>query len=390
MKLRRHPEDFQVQELTDLQIGRGGFALYTLEKQSIGTLEAVAAIAQRWRLPRAAIAVGGLKDKHAWTTQHLSIEGGPRGNLTQQSLSLSYLGQIERPFHSKDISGNRFQIVLRDLSEEASLRLLKSLAPIAAEGVPNYFDDQRFGSLGESGRFIAAEWARGDYEQALWLAVADDNSHDSAADRETKRRLRESWSDPRSRSAILRRLGRRELADHLERQGDFRTAIALLPIDDRGLYLAALQSHVWNRMLAAAIRRELPAEQLRVFELKSGDVFSWKHLDASQCEALSRLVLPLPSARAKPECEPFADLIAEALAPVGLELRQMRVKYPRDSFFSKGMRPAILRPVGLVGQESDDEAFPSRKKIDLSFDLPRGAYATMVIKQLAEVALATA
>ena len=46
MKLKRLPEDFQVEELTALNTDGGPFALYRLTKRSIGTPEAVTAILQ--------------------------------------------------------------------------------------------------------------------------------------------------------------------------------------------------------------------------------------------------------------------------------------------------------------------------------------------------------
>ena len=51
MKLKRLIEDFQVEEQVSLVADGGPFALYRLTKQSIGTPEAIDAIARRWNLP---------------------------------------------------------------------------------------------------------------------------------------------------------------------------------------------------------------------------------------------------------------------------------------------------------------------------------------------------
>ncbi len=74
--------------------------------------------------------------------------------------------------------------------------------------------------------------------------------------------------------------------------------------------------------------------------------------------------------------------MARVVAAEGLELRQLRVKYPRDSFFSKGQRAAMTVPRGLTAIAETDELYPGRQKLRLSFDLPRGSYATIVIKHL--------
>ena len=66
----------------------------------------------------------------------------------------------------------------------------------------------------------------------------------------------------------------------------------------------------------------------------------------------------------------------------GLEWRELRVKYPRDSFFSKGWRQAVILPQDLHADVADDELDPPQRKLSLAFTLPRGSYATIVIKRL--------
>src|SRR6478735_654143 len=118
MKLKSLPEDFEVEELSDFPINGGSFAVYLLTKRSIGTPEAITAIAERWNIPRREIGYGGLKDKHAVTRQWVTIRRGLRRDFNQESLSLAYQGQASRHFGPQDISANRFRIVLRNLSHE--------------------------------------------------------------------------------------------------------------------------------------------------------------------------------------------------------------------------------------------------------------------------------
>ncbi len=69
-----------------------------------------------------------------------------------------------------------------------------------------------------------------------------------------------------------------------------------------------------------------------------------------------------------------------------LELKDLRVRYPRDSFFSKGLRAAVIPLETLAYSTSPDELEPSRHKLSLSFQLPRGSYATILVKRLTVVA----
>ena len=51
MKLKQIPEDFQVEELTDITpVGQGSFALYRLEKSGWSTPDALSVVRRRWKL----------------------------------------------------------------------------------------------------------------------------------------------------------------------------------------------------------------------------------------------------------------------------------------------------------------------------------------------------
>jgi tRNA pseudouridine13 synthase len=394
VKIKRLPEDFRVEELTGFPSNGGAYALYRLTKRSIGTPEAVDEVVRRWKIPRHRISYGGLKDKHAVTSQFVTVQNGPRRNLAQKSFELHYVAQAAKHFTPHEISANRFAIVLRDLSDEALKRALDGVPQVRLEGLPNYFDDQRFGSVGGSGEFIGQAWCAGDYERALWLALADAHPDDRTDERRQKAILRENWGQWRACKDALDRSHRRSivtyLADKPPDRPDYRGAFARVKVDLRGLYLAAFQSHLWNRMLARFLRRETPAGQLADLSLQLGPVPFFHGLNGDLAARLRSTQLPLPSARLhldpqKPADAPLVALITNTLGEFGLELRQLRVKYPRDSFFSKGQRAVAVAVGGLEAEPAADELYPGRKKLFLQFELPRGSYATLLVKRLTEL-----
>lgn len=385
MKLKRLPEDFHVEEITSFTPQGGSFALYTLTKRSIGTPEAVDAIARTWNVPRRLVGYGGLKDKHALTRQFLTIKNGLRQNLVQKGIELIYVGQAARPFGPQDITGNRFAIVMRDMTREELDHAVQALTDVAADGLPNYFDDQRFGSVGESREFIAAPWCLGNYERALWLALADPNEVDQKDEREQKQILRDLWGKWTECKAALARSHRRSIVTYLDdHPTDFRGALARVRVDLRGLYLAAFQSHLWNRMLAALIRKTCTSEQIVDVPLKMGPVPFPRDLSPEQRDIFSSTGILLPSARSKHDAGEWQELLLQILSDYGLDLRQLRVKYPRDSFFSKGTRKAFLQVTSVGHEVEDDDLYPQRQKLTLRYDLPRGAYATILIKRLTD------
>ncbi len=205
--------------------------------------------------------------------------------------------------------------------------------------------------------------------------------------------MREHWGQWRACKDALDRSHRRSIvtymADKPPDRPDYRGAFARIKVDLRGLYLAAFQSCLWNRMLARFLQAETPAGQLIDVPLKLGPVPFLNGLDHDTAARFQNTQLPLPSARLhldplKPEEEPMLTLITAVLAEFGLELRQLRVKYPRDSFFSKGHRAVSVAVGNLVADPSDDDLYPGRKKLALRFDLPRGSYATILVKRLTE------
>jgi tRNA pseudouridine13 synthase len=385
MKLKQHPDDFQVEELTDVCPGQEGvFAFYRLEKTGWGTPEALAAVRRRWRVEPRRLSYGGLKDRHARTVQYLTIQYGPRRNLSHQQIQVEYLGQLLSPYTSRDIRCNRFQITLRDLTAQTAREALDTLERLRTEGVPSYFDDQRFGSVGPGEEFMARLLVRGQFEQALRLALTAPYEYDRAAQKEEKRLLQEGWGDWAGLKDRLPRGHARSLVDYLRvHPGDFRGAVARIKPELRTLYLSAYQSHLWNRMLALWLRRNCRPEQLRTVELRLGDFPVHAELDPEQQARLAELWLPLPSARLKFDpTDPRGELIQAILKEEGLQLSDLQVRGLREMFFSKGERAALCVPAELSGQEDADERHPGRRKLTLRFDLPRGCYATLVVKRL--------
>lgn len=388
MKLKRLPEDFIVEELSSFPITGGPFAVYRLSKRSLGTPEAINAIVERWNVPRKRISYGGLKDKHAETTQFITIQNGPRKHFEQRSFSLEYLGQAERHFNATDIDGNRFGLVMRDMTKTEAEAALTAAQEVLRSGVPNYFDDQRFGSLGFSREWIGKYWCQGNYERALWLALADAHPDDRSDEKREKQILRDRWGRWAECKAALSRSHRRSVVTYLadkESSGktpDFRGAFACLSIDLRGLYLSAFQSAIWNRMLSQYVTGAVPESRRVPVELESGPCWFVRDVSDEEAQSLRDLQLPLPSARLKLEPGPMLDLVNQAVATEGLELRELRVKYPRDSFFSKGSRAAFISLTDLQTRLEDDELYPRCHKVKLSFSLPRGSYATIVVKRL--------
>lgn len=375
MKIKQRPEDFRVVELDRYQLAREGpFALYRLEKWDIGTIEALRNIGKAWKLARERVAFGGLKDRHARTEQVISVRGGPPKDFEGSAFRLKYLGRSKEPIGRASFDGNRFEITVRDLKE------LPDLEPLRRWGVPNYFDDQRFGSLrGTGGDFIGRALVKGELERALKLAIASPSGEDRKDARARKILLRDRWGDWSGLARELPPGPERAIATRLAAHpGAFGWAFDLIDQDLRILYVSAYQSWIWNRILSALIR---PLPGAYEVDYAGGRHAFYRTLDPATHDRLAELRVPLPTASQAYDGQ-IAPIVAGILAEEGIGLREFRLKKLEKTFFGKGVRAALTAPAGLTSTSGPDELNPGRKKLALAFELPKGSYATVVLKRL--------
>lgn len=385
MKIKQEPGDFRVDELTDIVPGNTGeYALYRLEKTGWTTPDAISMVRRRWQLDLRRVSYGGLKDRHAVTRQHLTVFRGPQQNLTQDGVDVEYLGRVEFAFTAEHIRANRFIVTMRHLKESDLAAALVAAEDLGRAGVPNYFDDQRFGSVGRGNTFVAREMVRGNFEAALKLALAEPYAHDRPPAKREKQLLRDRWGDWPGLKASLLRGHARSLVDYLvTHPTDFKGAVARLRPELGGLYLAAYQSYLWNRVLDRWLRARCSPESLGAIELAVGRFAVPLAAAADALAGHADSTLPLPSARLKVST-PEIDAV---LADEGLTLSTLKVPGLQKPYFSKGDRPAFLRPAGVSADPGDDALNRGRKTLTLRFDLPRGGYATMIVKRLTAVQL---
>jgi tRNA pseudouridine13 synthase len=151
------------------------------------------------------------------------------------------------------------------------------------------------------------------------------------------------------------------------------------------MYLGAFQSALWNRILAETVRGTVDSTELFPIEIGRQHLPFYRTVRPSVAVEVLSAPLPLPCARERHELGPRTELYERVAAEFGLECRTLRVKFPRDSFFSRGSRAAVFRPQSLSDSIGADElADGARKKLSLRFDLPPGCYATVLVKRLTE------
>ena len=77
------------------------------------------------------------------------------------------------------------------------------------------------------------------------------------------------------------------------------------------------------------------------------------------------------------------QLYLEILEEHNLRFASFRTRALSRVFFRSFQRKALLFPEGLeISEIKEDELHPGKKALVLSFSLPRGAFATMLVKRI--------
>ncbi|MCA8991111.1 MAG: tRNA pseudouridine(13) synthase TruD [Planctomycetaceae bacterium] len=323
---KQSPEDFEVEEIPAyLPSGEGEHRYLWIEKTNVAAEQLVRHIAQTLGIRRDDVGVAGLKDRQAVTRQWISVPFAEEQDLEQ--LSTPNIRVLSESRHRNKLKtghlkGNKFTLWLRDVSPDAESHLPQLVDFINANGVPNYFGDQRFGRDGET------------------LELGMNLLKGTATPK----------SIPFSRRKFLLRLA-----------------------------LSAVQSQLFNELLAERIRTQSVSDVVEgdVMEVAaSGGLFLVDDVEEARQRVASGEILttgPLFGAKMKFPSGVTRERELAVLEAHGLSLEDFN-RFPK---LTRGARRSLLiRPHEVVG-----EYVAAENSVRLSFDLPSGSYATIVLRE---------
>ncbi len=401
--IKRTPADFQVEEILNTDLlslaqPQGPFALYKLQKESLATPEAVGRIARELGFRSGSFAYAGLKDKHAKTIQHVTLkleeEKPAPEKATGADWTLERLGFVPRSITAADIARNRFQITMRNLTPQDAADFdaaAKLLAVPGADGktalrIVNYFGDQRFGSARHGQGFIARHLIKEDFEGAMRLAIATEARKDRMEQKKVKRLIVDNWGKWRELLAKLRPCPERKAIERLANSsGDFRAAFCALPYLLQQLSVYAYQSHLWNAIAHRVIEQFCtPLGKVIATDDPFGEML-FPSVEATPPE-LASLEIPL-LAKKTVLAEPWKQAAEEVLKAEDITVSELEISGVRRPFFGEEPRSLffIAEDFHLARSERDESADDKRRqKRHVTFALPRGCYATVLLRALGQ------
>jgi tRNA pseudouridine13 synthase len=318
--IKTTPEDFRVEEILSFEAsGAGEHVMLRIEKRGENTDYVARQLARFVQTSVREIGYAGLKDRHGCTVQWFSVRVPLKTELDWHPLESATIRILEmrrntRKLQKGAISGNRFEIVVRQLSGDHA-DLERRLIHIRERGVPNYFGAQRFGHQGNN------------LDQALAL-----------------------------------------FAGTLERIDSHR----------RGIYLSAARSYLFNLVLAERVKENIWDQAI------NGDAFMFSGSRSFfKPESITSEILRRVDEREIHPSGPLwglgdhpttdqAELLEDAIAGENVELCQGLERFGLEM----ARRPLRVCPTKM---EWD---FIEPDHLSLRFNLPAGAYATTLLREL--------
>ncbi|HEY7746757.1 MAG TPA: tRNA pseudouridine(13) synthase TruD [Desulfuromonadales bacterium] len=381
--IKETPEDFLVEELPlYTPCGEGEHLYLTVEKRGLTTFDLLQQLSRALRVPEREIGYAGLKDARATTRQTVSVTGV----RPEQAMALELAGVrvLAARYHRNKLrlghlAGNRFEIRLRGVGEGALETALDVLHVLAQVGVPNLFGEQRYGSLGNS-HLIGAALLRRNFAEAVAQIVGDP----AKIGNERWRQGAEAFAAGDLAGALAalpsRMRDERRMIEALRDGRPAEEAVLTLPRKLLRLYLSAFQSALFDRLVAM---------RLGTLEtLWAGDL-AWKH-DNGACFVVEDPAVEQPRAD-RFEISPSAPLygykVTLARGQAGLLERALldKERLQLESFRLPGglgmegeRRPLRVPLSGAAARQEEDDLI-------VSFSLPKGSYATSVLREIMKI-----
>jgi tRNA pseudouridine13 synthase len=379
--IKARPEDFIVEEKADLPlVPSGPYRVYRLTKTGWTTLDLLRRLARTCGVSPAAVSYGGKKDKHGVTRQFIAVRDGRDFSREEDGFRLEASGFLDRPMGPDLLRGNAFRVVLRDLA--ATEPVEGALDEARRTGFPNYFDDQRFRSYDPERGFFAEKILRRHWNGALQVFLTSTAPGMWGPEKIRRRELFNRWKDwPRCLELARGREEQAIFGFLVAHPQDQVKALHKLPQEEISMRYSSFQSHLWNELLRRVVREAAPHPV--PVPGAEGDYLFWTEDQASSAARLLALDLPTCAARMDFPDDRTRDLFLGILQERGLKLGDFRTRALHRVYFKSFPRPAAIVPENPVVLETgEDELHCGRRRLTLSFSLPRGSYATVLIKRL--------
>lgn len=382
--IKETPEDFCVAEIPLYgPCGEGEHTYVFVEKRGITTLEAIRRVARALHVPEREVGYAGMKDSRGVTRQTVSL---PRVD-PQVALSLEIPGirilaaeRHRNKLKLGHLAGNRFRIRVRGVVSDALGRADAILAILARRGVPNRFGEQRYG-VQRNSHLIGKALLRGDYRDAVDHLVGDPAKVEGDGWRAAIEAYRRGELEESLRLFPGHCRTERDVVQRLVKRPDaFDKAFHAVHPRLKKLYLSAYQSFLFDQVIDARLETlDAVANGDLAYKHDNGACFSVEDAAAEAARAARFEISPtgpLFGCKVKLAGGAEGELEALLLRDEGITLDSFDLP---GGLRMEGERRPLRVPLGEPVTAMDAEG------LVMEFSLPRGSYATAVLREIMKV-----
>lgn len=321
MKIKQIPEDFIVEEVIKLNLTKKqtNYSIIKLAKKNWESFKVIEALAKALRTKTKFIGFAGNKDKQAITTQYISLY-----KITKEKIEKIKINNVKIDF----IGYSFYRINLGDLDGNNFKITIRDLNKriYLPENVQleNYFDEQRFGNK-QNTHLVGKAIIKRDFKEACKILNLEVKNNDLIG--------------------AIRRQQRRLLR----------------------FYISSYQSYIWNKALAAEISNKKDI-------VKSKQLFGEIIFSKIKLKNFKIPIINFDSEENKQ--------IEKILKQEGVTKEDFIIKEIPELITGGKERGAFVEVKNIGFKWDKDELNKNKLKLEVSFFLTKGSYATMLVKKL--------
>ena len=395
-KIRQSKEDFYVEEVPlQLPSGKGQNTWIQIQKNGRTTLDVVLDMAKAMHLSRKRTGFAGMKDRSAITRQWLCIsnitpEELPDFNEILHNVEILDIKANEKKLRMGQLKGNKFKINIRNTNNpsedvEIAQEVLESLKQT---GVPNYYGYQRFGEVRSTTHLVGKCLVEGDVKKAVDTYIGNPNPEEHDIHYEARKlydegKLQDAY-DLMPKSMRYEKSMIKQLTDSQRKHGnltekDYIRAIESLPKPLKRMFVNAYESYLFNKIVnertKVGINKYLPGDIIIDSEEH------WIHdIDEDTIQDDIDNFKVNPTAPLIGSKVPFAEGIQGEIEQKVVDdenITKEDFKCPKTpKLGSHGIRRSVRFKIDDTHVEKLDDG------IRVEFFIPRGCYATSVLREI--------
>lgn len=392
--IRQKLEDFRVSEISSFEENPDGrYLIVEVTKENRDTHSMIKEIARRLRVSKERLSYAGLKDKRAVTRQKMSIYGLEKmPEIEISGVKIEQIGRSNKSITLGSLEGNHFDVVIRNVDAREAMNRLEAITrEIAAiGGVANFFGSQRFGARRPVTHLVGERIVKNDFEGAAMAYIAKVFEGES----EAAKSARDFIAKTRDFKEGLQKMPfflefERAMLDYLVKNpGDWTGSFSVLSKKFRMLFVHAYQAYVFNRIVSERLKRGMPINKAVVGDTVLFRNGKFQKATKGTLDDINRVIgagralvtAPLVGYDTSLADGEQGGIEHGVLDEACITTKDFEVTSARD-FSSRGTRRAMLLPLEPKFETAADELNSGKVKIMLDFDLAKGGYATVVLRE---------